>query len=46
MTPEFSEIIDPVFLQVIDLLERIGQHRAGAVMIQRQHIRAAWTKPC
>ena len=24
MTPEFSEMIDPVFLHVIDLLERIG----------------------
>ena len=45
MTPEFSEIVDPVFLHVIDLLERIGQHRANAVLTERQQVRAAWTKP-
>jgi type VI secretion system protein ImpK len=39
MTPEFSEIIDPVFMHVIDLLERIGQHRANPVLIERQQVR-------
>ena len=39
MTPEFSEMIDPVFLHVIDLLERIAQHRANSVMTERQQVR-------
>ncbi|MEI8374731.1 MAG: DotU family type IV/VI secretion system protein [Planctomycetota bacterium] len=39
MTPAFSEILDPVFLYVIDLLERINQHRAAAVAIERQQVR-------
>jgi len=39
MTPEFSEIFDPVFMHVIDLLDRIGQRRAGAVLVERQQVR-------
>jgi type VI secretion system protein ImpK len=39
MTPEFSDIVDPVFMHVIDLLDRISGRRANAVLMERQRIR-------
>ena len=39
ITPEFSEIVDPVFLHVIDLLDRIGKRLRRAVLTERQQVR-------
>lgn len=39
MTPKFSEAVDPVFLHVLRLLERINRGEATSAKEERQHIR-------
>jgi len=40
MTPGFARAIDPIFLQVLDLLERLGQGESPSPQDERSRIRA------
>ena len=40
MTPEFARAVDPVFLYVINLLERVGSDEAVSAPEERVRIRA------
>jgi type VI secretion system protein ImpK len=42
MTPSFSAAVDPIFLEVLGLLERIGRGRSASMQSERLRIRACF----
>ena len=45
MKPTFSKNIDPIFLHVLELLERIGSNESPDPGEERARIRADWMRP-
>lgn len=42
MSPEFAAAVDPIFVEMVDLLGRIGQNKAGSVQNERARLDRAF----